>query len=114
MIINMEYDKKSLTDFIKEYKDEDIKQLLNNYVKQLKGGKEISVDIKDKALKAEIDSYFSALGKSNAQSQAEFAKGYEKTFQMHYDEFCAVANKKIVLYPKLGILLGGIIFIMLI
>lgn len=113
MIINLEYNKNSVTEFIKNYKDDDIKELLNCYVRQLKKGKEISLNLKNKQVKSELDCYFTNLGKSNASSQIEYVKGYEKIFQMQYEEFCTIGNKKILLYPKLGILLGGIIFIML-
>ena len=113
MIINLEHNKKTIMDFIKEYNDSDVKKVLNSYVKQLKNGSTISVDIKDKTVKLEVETYFQNLGKSNSNSQIDYAKGYEKIFQMYYDEFCVAGNKKISLYPKLGILLGGIVFIML-
>ncbi len=113
MIINLEYEKSSLTDFIKNYKDDTVSDLINHYVKQLKKGKNIEVEFKDKAIKKEIENYFFHLGRSDAKSQTEFAKGYEKIFQLHYDEFCINGNKKISLYPKLGILFGGILFIIL-
>ena len=73
----------------------------------------LDIDIKNKTVKNEVDAYFQNLGKSNSSSQVEYAKGYDKVFQMYYDEFCLMGNKKITLYPKLGILLGGIVFIML-
>ncbi len=113
MIINLEYEKSNITDFIKKYKDDSLSPLTEQYVKQLKKGKPFDIDIKNNALKKEIENYFSHLGKSDAKSQVEFAKSYEKVFQMHYEEFCLTGNKKISLYPKLGIMFGGILFIIL-
>ena len=113
MIINLEYEKKSITEFIKSYKDKQLKSLLDSYIKQLNKGKQINLDIKNKEIKSEVEAYFSQLGKSNALSQVDYVKGYEKIFQMKYEELNLSFNKKISLYPKLGILMGGVVFIML-
>lgn len=113
ILINFEYEKKSILEFVKGYKDKELNELIAQFSSQLKKGREISISIQDKSIKKEVDYYLSNLGKSDSVSQIEFVKGYEKIFQNYYEEFCQNGNKKIALYPKLGFLVGGIVFIML-
>jgi len=114
MLINLEYQKVPLSQFINNYNDSSVSALINNYLKQLKKGKKIVIECKNKGLKYELENYFNTLGKSDANSQIEFAKSYDKIFINYYNEFCGGADKKIALYPKLGVMVGGIVFILLI
>ena len=113
LILNLQYKKQNLIEFINSYQDEDILEILKNFKKNIKTGKKFQLNFKDVNLKREVENYFKNLGKSDSISQLEFVQSYQVIFENKYTEFCENANKKISLYPKLGLLFGGILFIVL-
>lgn len=112
LIINLEYKKENLVTFITNY--DKTNEILSCYLKQIKKDKISFNFIKNQNIKSVLENYFLLLGKSDSFSQIEYLKSYEKTFDNLLADYKKTNENKIILYPKLGVFGGLILFVLLI
>ena len=110
--INLENKKLDLIKFVKSYDKDNI--ILKNFLKQINKSKLNFEIIKNEKIKNLIENYLSGLGKSNTKSQLEFVELYSEILESELYEYKVLGDKKIKLYPKIGIFSGLIFLIVLI
>jgi len=110
--INLEHKKLDLIKFVKSYDKDNV--ILKSYLKQINKSQLNFELIKNEKIKILIENYFSGLGKSNTKSQIEYVELYSEILEKELYEYKVLGDKKIKLYPKIGIFSGLIFLIILI
>lgn len=114
-LINIKYDKKTIPEFIKDYDDKVIIEILDEFNASKSEKRNVCLNnLVDKEIIAEAENYFNHLGISDSATQEQFVESYGKVFDVKLEEVKKKYSDLARVFPKIGIIAGAMFFIALI
>lgn len=114
-LMNIKYDKKTIPEFIRDYEDELLIKILEEFKASKNEKRNINLNgLADKEIVAEAENYFNHLGISDSTTQEKFIEAYGNVFGVKLGEVKKRYYDLARVFPKIGIIAGAMFFIVLI